>query len=108
MFTRAQQRRHSILYCKGLHKFHDNKPETVGLTRRLPLSQAFLARIPGFVKGTGEHQTISFESACAPGQYVRQKNYNFVLGKKGDPKFGKYLTVLVCDSQNSRQAFGTR
>ncbi|KAL9988893.1 hypothetical protein ACROYT_G003385 [Oculina patagonica] len=49
--------------------------------------QAFAIKIPGFDKGTGEHQTISFESVCAPGHYIRQKNYRFVLGTKGDTKF---------------------
>ncbi|CAH3033992.1 unnamed protein product, partial [Pocillopora meandrina] len=49
--------------------------------------QAFAIKIPGFDKGTGEHQTISFESMCLPGHYIRQKNYRFVLGHQGDTKF---------------------
>lgn len=54
-----------------------------------------MAHIPGFDKGTGEHQTISFESVCAPGHYTRQKNYKFVLGKKGETKFGKLTFILI-------------
>ena len=53
-----------------------------------------MVHIPGFDKGTGEHQTISFESACAPGNYIRQKNYRFVLGRKGDKKFGKFKSKI--------------
>ncbi|XP_068731030.1 uncharacterized protein [Montipora capricornis] len=49
--------------------------------------QAFIVHIPGFDKGTGEHQTIAFESVCVPGHYVRQKNYKFALGQKGDKNF---------------------
>lgn len=48
-------------------------------------------QIPGFDKGTGEYQTISFESICAPRHYIRQKNYKFTLGEKGDKNFGKSL-----------------
>ena len=55
------------------------------------IKQAFMIHIPGFDNGTGEHPTISFESACAPSHFVRQKNYKFVLGKKGDTKFGKFI-----------------
>ena len=47
--------------------------------------------IPGFNKGTGEHQTISFESICASRHYIRQKNYKFTLGEKGDKNFGNSL-----------------
>ena len=53
-----------------------------------------MAHIPGFDNRTGEHQTISFESLCAPGYYIRQKNYRFVLGKRGDTKFGKLIKSL--------------
>ena len=58
-----------------------------------------MAHIPGFDKGTGEHQTISFESVCAPGHYVRQKNYRFVLGKQGDTKFSKSKSILENHAQ---------
>lgn len=37
---------------------------------------------------------MSFESVCAPGHYIRQKNYGFVLGEKGDLKFGKPMTTV--------------
>ncbi|XP_029196202.2 LOW QUALITY PROTEIN: uncharacterized protein LOC114961605 [Acropora millepora] len=49
--------------------------------------QAFIVHIPGFDKGTGEYQTISFESICAPRHHIRQKNYKFTLGEKGDKNF---------------------
>lgn len=58
------------------------------------IKQAFMVHIPGFDNGTGEHPTISFESACAPSHFVRQKNYKFVLGKKGDTKFGKFIWYI--------------
>ncbi|XP_068692933.1 uncharacterized protein [Montipora foliosa] len=51
--------------------------------------QAFLAHVPGFEKGTGERQTVSFESMCAPNHYIRQKNYRFVLGMRGGSLFGQ-------------------
>lgn len=54
-----------------------------------------MVHIPGFDNGTGEHPTISFESACAPSHFVRQKNYKFVLGKKGDTKFGKCDLIYI-------------
>ena len=41
--------------------------------------------------------TISFESACAPGNYIRQKNYRFVLGRKGDMNFGKLSSTIEID-----------
>lgn len=63
--------------------------------------------IPGFDKGTGEHQTISFESVCDPAHYIRQKNYKFVLGKKGDTKFGKLVRPLPYFTARSEQAITT-
>ena len=36
------------------------------------------------------HKTVSFESVCLPGFYVRQKNYHLILQKRdGTELFGK-------------------
>ena len=54
-------------------------------------------RIPGFIKRNGrlESQSMSFESVCAPGHYIRQKNYEFVLGQKGEIKFGELIITSL-------------
>ena len=56
----------------------------------------FIARIPALSKevSKGGH-TISFESACLPGHFMRQKNYHFFLQKRdGSTLFGKTSNLL--------------
>lgn len=56
----------------------------------------FIARIPSFSPkaGTPSH-TVSFESACFPGYFVRQKNFRFILQKRdGSDVFGEFLNSM--------------
>ncbi|XP_066021495.1 uncharacterized protein [Pocillopora verrucosa] len=51
----------------------------------------FRAHIPGLYKQAEEkNTTVSFESVCLPGYFVRQKNYHFILQKRdGSELFDK-------------------
>ena len=51
----------------------------------------FRAHIPGLYKQAEvKNTTVSFESVCLPGYFVRQKNYHFILQKRdGSELFGK-------------------
>ena len=52
----------------------------------------FIAKIPALYKrgmNTG-YETISFESVCLPGFYIRQKNYHFIVDERdGTDLFGE-------------------
>ena len=61
------------------------------------------------MKGNEEYQTISFESMCSPGNYIRQKNYRFVLSRTGDQIFSKFeiehfqgLLISCLEFENSK------
>lgn len=58
---------------------------------RLYLKQfchVFIARIPALYGNAKD--SVSFESACLPGYFMRQKNYHFFLRKRdGTELFGK-------------------
>lgn len=53
--------------------------------------QVFRAHIPGlFKKVKDSDSTVSFESLCLPGHYIKQRNYHFILQKRdGSELFGK-------------------
>lgn len=53
--------------------------------------QVFRAHIPGLYASAKERNiTISFESVCLPGYYIKQKNYHFLLEKRdGSELFGE-------------------
>ena len=53
--------------------------------------QIFVVRMPAlFEKVKGGKDTVSFESVCLPGYFVRQKNYHFILEKRdGSQLFGE-------------------
>ena len=54
--------------------------------------QVFITRIPALSKeASTSRDTVSFESACWPGYFLRQKNYHFILQKRdGTELFGRY------------------
>ena len=54
--------------------------------------QVFKARMPAiYDKIVDKTDTVSFESMCLPGYFVRQKNYHFILDKRdGSELFGKF------------------
>ena len=56
--------------------------------------QVFITRIPALSKeASTSRDTVSFESACRPGYFLRQKNYNFILQKRdGTELFGRYTS----------------
>ena len=60
-----------------------------------PFCQVFRAHIPGLYRNAnGRNHTVSFESVCFPGAYLRQKNYDMILQKRdGTDLFGKDLTL---------------
>lgn len=59
--------------------------------------QVFIARVPALYKNTKSKDTVSFESACAPGNFITQKNYRFVLKKRdGTELFGKKADYIAC------------
>ena len=53
--------------------------------------QVFITRIPALSKeASTSRDTVSFESACRPGYFLRQKNYHFILQKRdGTELFGR-------------------
>lgn len=57
-----------------------------------PTGQYFLAHVPGFSRDRG---TISLESICKRGYYLRQKEYGFMLrSAHASLNFGKYITII--------------
>lgn len=59
----------------------------------------FIARVPALYTNTQSKDTVSFESACAPGNFIRQKNYKFLLKKRdGTELFGKKPDFIACST----------
>ena len=58
-----------------------------------PFCQVFQAHVPGFYKSVdNRNNTVSFESVCLPGYFIKQKNYNFILAKRdGTDLFGELM-----------------
>lgn len=53
-----------------------------------PFCHVFIARVPALYGNAKD--SVSFESACLPGYFMRQKNYHFFLRKRdGTELFGK-------------------
>ena len=61
-----------------------------------PFCQAFTARVPAlYVKATSKNYSVSFESACRPGHFLRQKNYHYFLEKRdGTELFGEIFSTI--------------
>lgn len=61
-----------------------------------PFCQAFIARVPAlYVKATSKNYSVSFESACRPGHFLRQKNYHYLLEKRdGTELFGEIFSTI--------------
>lgn len=57
--------------------------------------QVFQARIPGLYQAVEKkNETVSFESVCLPGYFMRQKNYHFILEKRdGSDLFGESVNT---------------
>ena len=59
-----------------------------------PVCNVFIAHVPGLHSGQsdGNEDSVSFESACAPGYFLRQKNYRLLIKERdGSSLFGKSL-----------------
>lgn len=56
-----------------------------------PFCQVFRVHVPGLYKGAKERNlTVSFESVCLPGAFLKQKNYDMILQKRdGTDLFGE-------------------
>lgn len=71
-----------------------------GDVKLAPFCQVFTVRIPGLYKGSKEKfNTMSFESVCLPGYYLKQKNYHMILQKRdGSDLFGEDVVffLLLC------------
>ena len=61
-----------------------------GDVKLAPFCQVFIIRIPGLYMGAKERiKTMSFESVCLPGFFLKQKNYHITLQKRdGSDLFG--------------------
>jgi len=59
--------------------------------------QVFQAHIPGlYARATNGHATVSFESICFPGYFIKQRNYHFFLEKRdGSRRFGKNVCIIM-------------
>lgn len=73
-----------------------------GDVKLAPFCQVFIVRIPGLYTGAKERtHTMSFESVCLPGYFIKQKNYHMILQKRdGSDLFGEdiafiFLVVLL-------------
>ena len=58
-----------------------------------PVCNVFIAHVPGLYSGQsdGNEDSVSFESACAPGYFLRQKNYRLLIKERdGSSLFGKF------------------
>ena len=55
----------------------------------------YIARVPAlYDKADAKKPSVSFESVCLPGYFIRQKNYHFFLKKRdGTELFGKICMV---------------
>lgn len=74
--------------------------------------QVFKARIPGLYMQTEDrNRTVSFESVCLPGYYIRQKNYKFILEKRDGSNlnlFGEKSGFFILHSTYGHLAQYTR
>ena len=61
-----------------------------------PQCHVFIAHVPAL--HVGDYQdSVSFESACLPGYYLRQKNYRILIQKRDETTlFGKILLPTSC------------
>jgi len=77
-----QQENSTLNYCWQAHN---------GDVALRSFCQVFQVHIPGLYKGAAKRdKTVSFESVCLPGFFVRQKNYHFILQKRdGTELFGE-------------------
>ena len=57
-----------------------------------------MVRIPGLYEGAKERiHTMSFESVCLPGHFLKQKNYHMILQKRdGSDLFGEDIVFSFC------------
>ena len=56
----------------------------------------FIARVPALYGKVNTNYTVSFESACLPGHFLRQKNYHFHLQKRdGTELFGMIHNLMI-------------
>ena len=76
------QENSSLNYCWQAHN---------GDVRLAPFCQVFIVRIPGLNGGDKDGiNTMSFESVCLPGYFLKQKNYHMILEKRdGSDLFGE-------------------
>lgn len=86
------QENSTLNYCWQAHD---------GDVKLAPFCQVFIVRIPGLYKGAKERiHTISFESVCLPGHFLKQKNYHMILQKRdGSDLFGEDIVCyffLLC------------
>lgn len=60
-----------------------------------PECQVFIAHVPALFKELkNDSDSVSFESACLPGHFLRQKNYRILIQKRdGTSLFGKVSLV---------------
>ena len=81
------QENSSLNYCWQAHN---------GDIKLAPFCQVFILRIPGLYMGAKERKdTMSFESVCLPGYFLKQKNYHMILQKRdGSDLFGEDINVL--------------
>lgn len=57
-----------------------------------PAGQYFIAHVPGFSR---DRNTISLESYCKRGYFLRQKEYGFILAAThASLNFGKYAVII--------------
>ena len=100
-----------LVVANGMYTFHSYdipfEQENVFLNNcwrskngRFVLDQwchVFIARIPALSKeARKEKDSVSFESACLPGYFMRHKNYHFLLQKRdGTELFGKIISFVV-------------
>ena len=57
-----------------------------------PAGQYFIAHVPGFSR---DRNTISLESYCKRGYFLRQKDYSFILAAThASLNFGKYANII--------------
>ena len=62
----------------------------------------FIARVPALYGKAHQTYSVSFESACLPGHFIRQKNYHFHLQKRdGTELFGKVPVLLIAGTASS-------
>ena len=77
----------SLNYCWQAHN---------GDVKLAPFCQVFILRTPGLYKGAKDRlHTMSFESVCLPGYFLKQKNYHMILQKRdGSDLFGEDIVFI--------------